>query len=71
MVLVKKKKNNFQTLSVVMSVRLITPKLSKINSLSVSSDELNNCWQNNEIYQIKTKNDKITVTFAMPVCHTM
>ena len=50
-----------------MSVRLITPKLSKINSLSVSSDELNNCWQNNEIYQIKTKNDKITVTFAMPV----
>ena len=54
-----------------MSVRLITPKLSKINSLSVSSDELNNCWQNNEIYQIKTKNDKITVTFAMPVCHIM
>ena len=52
-----------------MSVRLIIEKLSKINNL-FSPNESNTCWQNDERYQIKTRNDKITVTFPKPVCQT-
>ena len=49
---------------------MIHQKLSKINNL-FSPNESNTCWQNDEIYQIKTRNDKITVTFAVQVCHMM
>ena len=52
-----------------MSVRLIIEKLSKIKNI-FSPNELNTCWQNDERYQIKTRNDKITVTFPKPVCQT-
>lgn len=46
-----------------MSVRLIIEKLSKISNL-FSPDESNTCWQNDERYQIKTRNDKITVMWS-------
>ena len=53
-----------------MSVWLIIQKLSKIKN-RFSPNESNTYWQNDEIYQIKTRNDKITVTFAVQVCHMM
>ena len=52
-----------------MSVRLIIEKLSKINNL-FSPNELKTSWQNVERYQIKTRNDKITVMFPKLVCQT-
>ena len=52
-----------------MSVRLIIEKLSKINNL-FPPNELKTSWQNVERYQIKTRNDKITVMFPKLVCQT-